>query len=432
MIRITFGALALASAAFPVAVQAQSLANQHLRSIPAPVRDGGTLHLADGSWTRKSSAASLGADILYNNTCNSGYFSSLSGDTYIDEGRVPGTSSPDSAISKPGCATSYAIDGFQVAYCTDRPTASFTYAFFDNYIACSTGVGVTPAGSFALTGLPGAAGSALFCWTVNVDTSATPFTLSAGASNPLFGFSMSSSQSSQTHGPIIAGDPNACSNFDGTSWDPVLNLAEDGTGMGTLNQWRIEGGATAAGCYWFGGVPFASFWLELYGTTCAPSGPGQTSFCNAGEIGTNACPCSGPAPVGGTGCANSFGIGARLAGTGTASISGDTVVLNGTQMPVNSPVLYFQGTLRHNAGLGQAFGDGLRCAGGQVTRLGTAINSGTGTSQYPSFLQQSVSVRGGVTQPGTRTYQAWYRNVATFCTPAGFNTSNGWEIFWGA
>ena len=78
------------------------------------------------------------------------------------------------------------------------------------------------------------------------------------------------------------------------------------------------------------------------------------------------------------------------------------------------------------------FGDGLRCAGGQLTRLGTATNSGAGPSQYPGFFQQSVSVRGGVTQPGTRTYQAWYRNVATFCTPAGFNTSNGWEIFWGA
>ncbi|MEY2806172.1 MAG: hypothetical protein RIR65_589, partial [Planctomycetota bacterium] len=32
--------------------------------------------------------------------------------------------------------------------------------------------------------------------------------------------------------------------------------------------------------------------------------------------------------------------------------------------------------------------------------------------------------------PGTRTYQAWYRNAAAFCTPSGFNLGNGLEIVW--
>ena len=88
--------------------------------------------------------------------------------------------------------------------------------------------------------------------------------------------------------------------------------------------------------------------------------------------------------------------------------------------------------LNLEVGQGEVFGDGVRCAGGQLVRLGTATNSAAGSSQYPSGAQLPVSARGGVTSVGTRTYQAWYRNVAPFCTPAPFNTTNGWEIFWGA
>lgn len=431
MVRTLLHSCALLALVLPAA--AQSLASGSLRPIPGAVRDAGTLHLPDGTWTRKSSGAALGTDVLYDNTCNPEYFSALSGDTYLDEGRIPGTSSPDNLTSKTGCATSYAVDGFQIGYCTDLASANFLVSFFQNYFPCSSGIGVTPAGAFSLPSLPGAPVGTTLCWTVNVDASFAAFALDAGATNPLFGFSISSPQSSTVQGPIIAGNPAICAGWDGTSWDPMLNLAESGTGMGTLDRFYIEGGPTIPGCYFFGGIPFASFWLELYGTTCAPSGPGQAAFCVAGLGGTAACPCGNdPAAGAGTGCRNSFGIGARLAGAGTASIAGDTVVLTGTQMPVNSPVLYFQGTLRHNAGIGQAFGDGLRCAGGAVVRLGTAINSAAGSSQYPGVGQPSISARGNVAQPGTRTYQAWYRNVAPFCTAAGFNTSNGWEIAWGA
>ncbi len=42
----------------------------------------------------------------------------------------------------------------------------------------------------------------------------------------------------------------------------------------------------------------------------------------------------------------------------------------------------------------------------------------------------SVSVRGAVSAPATRTYQVWYRNVAAFCTPSTFNFSNGVEVIW--
>ncbi len=152
-------------------------------------------------------------------------------------------------------------------------------------------------------------------------------------------------------------------------------------------------------------------------------------FCAGDGTGT-ACPC---ANVGGAGrgCASSVSAtGARLQATGNPSLSADTVILGGSGMP-NSSALYFQGTTQQSGGLGSAFGDGLRCAAGAIVRLGTKTNVG-GTSSYPVGGDLSVSVRGAIGAPGTRTYQIWYRNAAAFCTADTFNLSNGFSIVWGA
>ncbi len=154
-----------------------------------------------------------------------------------------------------------------------------------------------------------------------------------------------------------------------------------------------------------------------------------TAFCFGDGSGA-ACPC-GNNGAAGNGCANSLNAnGANLGAAGVASLAADTVVLAGSGMP-NSTVLYFQGTAQQGSGAGVAFGDGKRCAGGSVIRLGTKVNS-AGASSYPVAGDASVSVRGLVTVPGTRTYQAWYRNSASFCTVSTFNLSNGLEISWGA
>lgn len=109
-------------------------------------------------------------------------------------------------------------------------------------------------------------------------------------------------------------------------------------------------------------------------------------------------------------------------------MTNDSVVLSGTDMP-NSSALYFQGTTQINGGLGSAFGDGLRCAGGSIVRLGTKSNAG-GASQYPGAGELPVSVRGLVTSAGTRTYQVWYRNASTYCTASTFNLTNGALVQW--
>lgn len=95
----------------------------------------------------------------------------------------------------------------------------------------------------------------------------------------------------------------------------------------------------------------------------------------------------------------------------------------------NTSCLYFQGTTQQSGGAGIVFGDGLRCVGGNILRLGTQSNS-NGASQYPGAGDPPISVRGLVGAPGVRTYQVWYRNSAPFCTPATFNLSNGVSIVW--
>jgi hypothetical protein len=151
-------------------------------------------------------------------------------------------------------------------------------------------------------------------------------------------------------------------------------------------------------------------------------------FC-AGDGSGTACPCGNESAVGSSsGCISSLGVGGRLFASGNAHLTADTLVLHGDQMP-NSAVLFFQGTGQQAGGAGSIFGDGLRCASGLVARLGTKLNVG-GASSYPAAGDAPISVRGGVTAPGVRTYQCWYRNAAPFCTPSPFNVTNGWQVTW--
>lgn len=138
--------------------------------------------------------------------------------------------------------------------------------------------------------------------------------------------------------------------------------------------------------------------------------------------------CGDGAP--GHGCANSVNPnGALLEAYGTPSVALDSLQLRGSGMP-NSSSLYFQGTTQLGGGIGAYFGDGLRCAGGAVIRLGTKVNA-IGASQYPTGADLPVSVRGAVPPGSVRTYQVWYRNAASgFCTSSTFNLSNGVSVTW--
>ncbi len=153
-------------------------------------------------------------------------------------------------------------------------------------------------------------------------------------------------------------------------------------------------------------------------------------FC-AGDSSTAPCPCGNNSPAGsGAGCLHSLGAGGRLSAAGVASVANDTLVLFAEDLPATAPALYFQGTTRIAGGVGAPFGDGLRCAGGSVSRLGTKT-SAAGASSYPEAGDRRVSVQGTIPAAGgLRFYQVWYRNAAAFCTAATFNLTNGLEVSW--
>jgi hypothetical protein len=121
-------------------------------------------------------------------------------------------------------------------------------------------------------------------------------------------------------------------------------------------------------------------------------------------------------------------FGAGIYATGDGSLVNDTLQLHGTGMP-NGGVLYFQGTQNVAGGAGSVFGDGLLCIGGTITRLGVKINVG-GASQFPEGTDPGLASLSGLTEPGTRYYQAWYRDSAAFCTPATFNLSSALPVIW--
>ncbi len=196
---------------------------------------------------------------------------------------------------------------------------------------------------------------------------------------------------------------------------------------GPVGGLTLIGGTSAYVGFTAGAGTAREFREVLSWTWSSPCAPAPTPFC-FGDGSATACPC-GNSGASGNGCANSVNAaGGNLSASGTASLAGDTLVLGGSGMP-DSSALYFQGTNQMNGGLGALFGDGLRCAGGTIIRLGTKTNVG-GASQYPDTGDASVSVRGLVTAPGTRTYQVWYRNAAAFCTPSTFNLTNGVEVTW--
>jgi len=168
------------------------------------------------------------------------------------------------------------------------------------------------------------------------------------------------------------------------------------------------------------------------------SGPGDV-FCGAysepasyetfcsGDGTAGACPCGNTGAIG-RGCANSVSTGAGLGPDGANFVSADTFRIVAYNMPSSATCLFFQGTLGPATGV--AFGDGLRCASGTIIRIATKT-AASGLASYPEVGDMPISVRGLVPAAGAeRSYQAWYRNAATFCTASTFNTSSGVRVRW--
>lgn len=150
-------------------------------------------------------------------------------------------------------------------------------------------------------------------------------------------------------------------------------------------------------------------------------GPAPATFCNGTDGALAACPCSNPGDAD-TGCDNVQGTGGvRLSVAGFDPLAGRASLV-GTGFPVSSrpTVIAIRSSALLSAPL--ALGDGLVCIASPVARTSTATAAELGTSVH------SIVHAGG---SETLHYQLWYRSQpAAFCTPAGFNTSNGLTLEW--
>jgi plastocyanin len=169
------------------------------------------------------------------------------------------------------------------------------------------------------------------------------------------------------------------------------------------------------------------FSIGMTGAITVVTPASGTAYCFGDGSGT-ACPCGNNVTTP-TGCKNSDLRSARLRALGTPSIANDTFVLSMSGTTEGGSVLLFQGTTQVNGGAGALFGDGLRCAGGSVLRLGIETIA-FGYTTYPQAGDLTVSVKGAITAGQTRTYQAWYRDAPSTCTSAHYNTSNGLSVLW--
>ncbi len=151
----------------------------------------------------------------------------------------------------------------------------------------------------------------------------------------------------------------------------------------------------------------------------------MTAFCFGDGTGT-ACPC-GNAGAAGSGCGNAtYATGARLMATGTPSISNDTLSLIVAASTPGQPGLFFVADNAINGGAGVAFGDGLRCAGGQVCRAEVV------TGDFFGDLSSSVSFAStcGASAGDIKRIQWWYRDPGASPCGSSFNLSNGLEVTW--
>jgi len=144
-----------------------------------------------------------------------------------------------------------------------------------------------------------------------------------------------------------------------------------------------------------------------------------------GDGSGSACPCGNEsAPGAGQGCANSSGAGARLDAGGTSGVAADDLAFDAANLLAAQPALLFAGENAVAGGDGIAFGDGLRCAGQNVVRLGVRIpDAGGGASWGPG-----LGALGGWGAGDVRRFQAWYRDPALGPCATGFNLSNGVEV----
>jgi len=452
-------AVALLLASPDLVAQATS---ERLLPVSSPVRDAGTYHLSTGAWTRaQASVAFSGPEVLYDNTCTTGYFNGLDpGQGMVDSGRLP-------SVASGGLADVYSINGFETAYCSyESSPITIQVSFWDCYESCDDVYDLPstpPVAQFALSGMPaGGPSGSQGCWVVSIDLTNTSldFTLGGDCDGALDGDSSldnftwiwtvpGGTTGTVGSGPQLGGDPAQAFNpscggvGDGTTF-PGYDPALPGTGLGNLDQFTVLPCTTfVCGCYWFGGYsgangastpgsnPWSGYYLELLGEGLPPPNTG-TSTCDAAG---GHCPCTSNG-LAGSGCPNSFGPGARLVGSGNAAVTDDSFELTVEAAAAGKPGLVLAGTVDLSPGISSVPDSaGLLCVGGSTARGEVVFTDAQGAAPLPTFQGGLYGQAANVTPGSTAVYTFWYRDPGTACAPndtpaADFNFSNAWSVTW--
>jgi hypothetical protein len=148
--------------------------------------------------------------------------------------------------------------------------------------------------------------------------------------------------------------------------------------------------------------------------------PGEV-FCS-GDGSAAPCPCGNTGPED-HGCANGDGTAAHLRATGSSSISNNDLSFLADALPPGQPALLYTGINRIQSGQGVGFGDGLRCTGGAVFRLGVRFADPVGDAEWSAPFVSTPWSAGT-----TRHFQAWYRNTPSPACGSGYNLSNGYSV----
>jgi hypothetical protein len=154
-------------------------------------------------------------------------------------------------------------------------------------------------------------------------------------------------------------------------------------------------------------------------SSCDPAG---TAFCFGDGSGAP-CPCGNTA-VAGEGCRNSSGAGGVMASQGSDSVAANDLAIVADQLRPNQPALLFSGNNAVNGGQGIAFGDGLRCAGGGLRRLGIRVPDPLGSATWGPGL----AVQGSYAAGQTARFQVWYRDPVAGPCGTTFNLTHGLEV----
>ncbi|MCP3916421.1 MAG: hypothetical protein GY711_12760 [bacterium] len=159
--------------------------------------------------------------------------------------------------------------------------------------------------------------------------------------------------------------------------------------------------------------------IVLSGELVSPPEP-FVAFCTGDGAGA-ACPCGNESASGsGEGCRNSTGTGSALTASGSPSVAADDLTFAHSGPP-NQFGLFFVGDTSLS---GTPFGDGLRCAGGNIVRLSLQLSDGAGNMSFGPGL----GAIGGWGMGETLPFQVFYRDLLSSPCSTGFNASNGMMV----